>query len=101
MDQKILEHHLQFSTFTDPGCYKVFLQSLPDGVKDLGNLISHQIIHRETLKEGNTNANWDKRYGDMDEFPWYRLRSEDGVLTNAVSMVAELWRLDKSGFLSD
>lgn len=101
MNKKILNHYLEFSTFTTPGCYKEFLKTLPDEVKELGNLISHQIIHRVTLKEGNTNANRDKRYGDMDEYPWYRLRCEDDILTTSVSMIAELLRLDGRGFLTD
>jgi|TARA_B100001964_G_scaffold243241_1_gene320550 hypothetical protein len=99
MDKKIINHYLQFGTFTNPGCYKEFLQNLPDDVKELGNLISHQNIHRVTLKEGNTKANRDKRYGDMNKFPWYRMRCEDEVLPNTVSMVAELLRLDDRGFL--
>ena len=99
MDKKILNHYLEFSTFTNPGCYKEFLQNLPDDVKELGNLISHQIIHSVTLKEGNTEANRDMRYGDMDEYPLYRLRCEDDILPTAVSMIAELLRLDNNGFL--
>lgn len=101
MDKKILEHYLQFGVFSNPGCYKEFLKKLPDDVKELGNLISHQIVHRVTLKQGNTKANRDKRYGDMNEYPWYRLRCEDGVLTNTVAMVAELLRLDDRGFMPD
>lgn len=98
MDKKVLNHYLQFGTFTYPGCYKEFLQSLPDDVKELGNLISHQIVHRVTLKEGNTKANRDLRYGDMKKYPWYRLRCEDEILPSTVSMVAELLRLDDRGF---
>ncbi|OGY55550.1 MAG: hypothetical protein A2912_00555 [Candidatus Buchananbacteria bacterium RIFCSPLOWO2_01_FULL_40_23b] len=101
MDKKILNHYLQFGTFTNPGCYKEFLQNLPNDVKELGNLISHQIIHRVTLKDGNTNANKDLRYGDMKKYPWHRLRCEDDVLPTAVSMIAELLRLDDRGFLPD
>ncbi len=101
MDKKILDHYLEFGTFTNPGYYKEFLQSLPDDVKELGNLISHQIVHRVTLKEGNTKANRDLRYGDMTKYPWYRLRCEDDVLTTTVSMIAELLRLDDRGFLPD
>ena len=101
MDKKIINHYLKFSTFTNPGYYKKFLQSLPNDVKELGYMISHQIIHRVTLKEGNTKANKDMRYGDMNKYPWYRLRCEDDVLPTAVSMVAELLRLDDRGFLAD
>lgn len=101
MNKKVLNHYLEFSTFTNPGCYKEFLKNLPQNVKELGNLISHQIIHRATLKEGNTRANRDLRYGDMKKYPWHRLRCEDDILTTTVSMVAELLRLDNRGFLSD
>ena len=101
MDKKILNHYLQFGTFTNPGYYKEFLKNLPDDVKELGNLISHQIIHRVTLKEGNTKANRDLRYGDMKKYPWHRLRCEDDVLPTAVSMIAELLRFDDRGFLPD
>ncbi|PID99508.1 hypothetical protein CSA80_01980 [Candidatus Saccharibacteria bacterium] len=101
MNNKILNRYLEFSTFTNPGCYKEFLQNLPDDVEELGDLISHQIIHRVTLKDGNTKANADLRYGDMNTFPWYRLRCEDDVLTTAVSMIAELLRLDDKGFEKD
>lgn len=101
MHPKILNHYLNFSIFTNPGAYKEFLQKLPDDVKELGNLISHQIIHRVTLKEGNTKANRDLRYGDMEKYPWYRLRCDDDVLPTAVSMIAELLRLDDRGFLPD
>jgi hypothetical protein len=98
MEDKILKHYLEFSTFTNPGYYKTFLQSLPDDIGEIGNLVCHQIIHRVILKNGNTGANSDLRYGDMNLFPWYRLRCEDDILPNAVSMIAELLRLDDSGF---
>ena len=101
MDKKILNHYLQFGAFTNPGCYKIFLQNLPNDIKELGNLISHQIIHRVTLKEGNAKANRDLRYGDMKKYPWHRLRCEDDVLPTAVSMIAELLRFDDRGFLPD
>lgn len=101
MDKKILDHYLEFGTFTNPGFYKEFFQNLPDDIRELGNLISHQIIHRVTLKDGNTKANRDLRYGDITQYPWYRLRCEDEILTTVVSIVAELLRLDDRGFLPD
>lgn len=94
-------HYLQFSTFTNPGCYKEFLQTLPDDIKELGNLISHQIVHRVTLKEGNTKANRNLRYGDMKNYPWHRLRCEDDIFPTAISMIGELIRLDDRGFIPD
>jgi hypothetical protein len=97
MEKYILDHYCRFTTFTNPGCYKELLQDLPDDIKELGNLISHQVIHRKILKAGNKNANKDLIYGDMEKYPWYRLRCDDDVLPTAVSIVAELIRLDGSG----
>jgi len=99
MDKNILQHYLEFGVFTNPGCYKEYFQSLPNDIKELSKLICHQVIHRVTLKEGNTKANRDMRYGDMGKYPWHRLRCEDDVLPTAVSMIAELLRLDDRGFL--
>lgn len=101
MERKILDHYLRCGTFTNPGEYRALFASLPDTVRGLSALVSHQIIHRITLQEGNTNANADKRYGDMDLFPWHRLRCDDDVLTTAVAMTAELLRLDARGFVPD
>ena len=98
MEKKILDHYLKFSAYTNPGCYEQMLIKLPNEIKKLGNLIAHQIIHRVTLKDGNTNANKDLRYGNMNKFPKFRLRCEDDILPNAISMIAELLRLDSTGF---
>ncbi len=101
MKEKILNHYLQFSTYTNPGCYVDFLKSLPDDISELGNLITHQVIHRVTLKNGNTNANSDKKYGDMDRYPCHRLRCHDDVFLTSLAMVGKLLRLDEKGFKKD
>lgn len=98
MNKKILQHYLEFGTFTNPGLYKDYFKTLPTDVKKLGNLISNQIIHRVTLKDGNTKANKDLRYGDMTKYPWYKLRCDDDVLTTVTAMTAELFRLNEEGF---
>ena len=72
---------------------------MPDNIPELAILICSQVIHRITLKEGNTNANQSLLYGDMTRFPWYRMRCEDDILQTAVSMTAELFRLDNRGFV--
>lgn len=97
----MLNHYLQFSTYTNPGCYLDILKSLPDDIYELGRLVCHQVIHRVTLKDGNTNANSDKKYGDMEKYPWYKLRCDDDVLLTTLSMVGELFRLDNRGFKED
>ena len=80
MKKDILDHYLKFSLFTDPGCYKSLLKKIPDDIRKIGSLIRKQIIHRVTLRYGNTGSNEDFRYGDMDKIPWWRLRCEDDIL---------------------
>jgi len=101
MNKNILDHHLATSVYTYAGNYKDYFKSLPDNISELGKLICSQIIHRVTLKEGNTNANVSLIYGDMTKFPWYRMRCEDDILQTAVSMTAELFRLDNKGFIPE
>lgn len=101
MDKKILDFYLQFSQYTNPGCYKKILEkSLPNDVCEIGLLVRKQIIHRVTLKNGNTGSNSDLRYGDMRKVPWYR-QAEDDIFTTASSMLSELFRRDRRGFTLD
>jgi hypothetical protein len=99
MNHKILRHHLITSVYTYAGNYGDYFKSLPDDVPELCRLICSQIIHRITLKEGNTNLNLSLLYGDMTKFPWYRMRCEDDILQTAVAMTAELFRLNSNGFV--
>lgn len=101
MTEKLRAHYLAFGPFTYPGLYKEYFRSLPDDPSELGHLISHQIIHRVTLKEGNRNANHDLRYGDMTRWPWYRSECQDDIYLTAPSMAAGLFRLDQRGFVPD
>ena len=101
MKEHILEHYRKAGTFTYAGAYKGYFQSLPDDIARLGRLICSQVIHRVTLKEGNTNANGALLYGDMNRYPWYRMRCEDDVLLTAPALTAELFRMDERGFVRD
>ncbi len=101
MSSKILDFYLQFSQYTDPGPYKKLLQrSLPNNVREIGLLVRKQLIHRMTLKNGNTGSNKDLRYGDMTKVPWYR-QPEDDVFITTSSMLAELFRRDRRGLTLD
>lgn len=101
MTETIKRHYLEFGDFTYPGLYAEYFRSLPDSPRELGDLISHQIIHRVTLAEGNKNANFDLRYGDMNRWPWYRSPCEDDIYLTAPAMAAGLFRLDERGFVPD
>ncbi len=98
MNQKILDHYLEFSQYTDPGLYKNLLKKLPNKIEEIGLLTRKQIIHRNTLKNGNTGSNEDMRYGNMAEVPWHR-QCEDDIFTTAAAMIAELCRRDNHGFV--
>lgn len=101
MNPKIINHYLEFSQYTNPGPYLENLKkTLPDNVRDIGLLVRKQLIHKMTLKNGNTGSNADLRYGDMTKVPWYR-QSEDDVFPTAVSMLAELYRRDPRGLILD
>jgi hypothetical protein len=101
MNQKIINHYLQFGLFTNPSLFKGKLASdLPDDIKKLGLLVRKQCIHRVTLRNGNTGTNKDIRYGDMTKVPWFR-QCEDDNLPSASAMLAELYRRDMRGFVID
>lgn len=101
MNQKVLKHYLEFSTYTNPGLYKEKLKNdLPDGIQDIGLLVRKNIIHRKTLAAGNTGANADLKFGDIKQVPWYR-QPEDDILVTAAAMLAELYRRDPRGFVLD
>ena len=101
LKENLRKHFLSTGPYTYSGLYQEYFKSLPDDPKELGELVSHQIVHRVTLREGNTNANADLRYGDMTEYPWHRHRCEDDLFLTAPAMAAELFRLDQRGFVPD
>lgn len=101
MEKYILEHYKNTGTFTYAGGYGDYFRSLPDEIPVLGRLVCGQVIHRVTLVEGNTNANQGLLYGDMNRYPWYRMRCEDDILLTAPALTAELFRMDERGFVKD
>lgn len=101
MNKKTLDHFLQFSTYTYPGCYEQKLRDdLPNDIREIGILVRKNIIHRSTLAMGNVGTNSDLRFGDMTKVPWYR-QPEDDVLMTAGAMLTELYRRDERGFVMD
>lgn len=101
MNDKILKHFLSFSTFTYPGLYQDKLKNgLPDDIREIGFLVRKNIIHRTTLATGNTGTNANLRFGDMTKVPWWR-QPEDDILVTAAAMLAEIYRRDERGFISD
>ena len=101
LQERVLDHYRRTGTYTYAGAYAEAFRALPDELPKLGRLVCGQIIHRVTLREGNTNANRDLLYGDMNRFPWQRMRCEDDLFLTAPAMAAELFRLDGRGFTPD
>ncbi len=96
MQQKTLDHYLEYGLFTYPGLYESYLKTLPGDVRELGALLRKNFIHRTTLDAGNIGTNADLKYGDMTKAPWYRQAEDDNLATTA-AMLAELFRRDPQG----
>jgi len=96
MDTRILGHYRQYGLFTYPGLYEDYLKTLPDDVKELGELLRKNFLHRTTLEAGNVGTNADLKYGDMTKMPWWR-QSEDDNLVTTTAMLAEFFRRDPKG----
>jgi len=76
------------------------LLELPDDIKEIGRIVRSSLIHRTTLRDGNTGTNADKKYGDMTKIPWHQ-QCQDDYLVTASAMLAELFRKDSRGLLKD
>lgn len=86
MDRRILEHYRETGPFTYAGAYGECFRSLPDDIPALGRLVCGQVIHRVTLAQGNRNANATLLYGDMERYPWHRMRCEDDLFPTAAAI---------------
>jgi len=60
----------------------------------------HRFFDRTTLVAGNVGTNKDKKFGDMTKVSWHT-QPEDDILITAGAMLAELYRRDKRGLISD
>lgn len=96
MNKMVLDHYLKYGLFTYPGLYEDYLKTLPDDIKELGELLRKNFLHRTTLDAGNIGTNYDMKYGDMTKMPWWR-QAEDDNLTTAAAMLAEFLRRDQNG----
>lgn len=100
MNQQVLEFYLQYSRFTYPGLYQSYLKTLPNDITKIGYLVRKQLIHRTTLRDGNTGTNANLEYGDMTKIPWHQ-QPEDDYFITASSILAELFRRDERGLVAD
>lgn len=101
MDQKILDHYLQFSIYTNPGLYlDTLAKSLPDDIRNLGLLIRSQIIHQVTLKNYEFASDEELEQGLQNKIPWHR-QPDEAILPTTAAILAELYRRDARGFVDD
>ncbi len=94
MDQKVLNHYLQTSEFTELGFFKGFVQALPDDIDELCLLQRYQTIHPVVLLNPDTRMDCVGFWGNLGEIPLSRLNFEEDYFPTALGMFAELLRLN-------
>ncbi len=92
----IQDFYLQTSEFTELGLYRDFVRGLPDDINELCLLQRLQTIHPVGLLNPETRMERDGFWGDLSTVPLTRLDFEEDVFPTALSMFAELLRLDPS-----
>jgi hypothetical protein len=75
-------------------------RDLPTDIGQLGRLVKQQVIHSMVLSTAREGAELNPVYGNIRAVPWYR-QSEDDYFPTAAAMLAELYRRDSRGFVSD
>ena len=100
MNQKILDQYLEFSQYTNPGLYKDMLRNLPDKIEDLGLLVRKQLIHRLDLDNANNVSGANLGFDNAAKVPWHR-QCEDDNFPTVPAILAELYRRDGAGFITD
>jgi hypothetical protein len=101
LNDRVLSHYLEFGLFTYPALYRENLAgTLPDNVRQIGQLVKAQIIHQVSLKNYEVASTEELEQGTTTKIPWFR-QPEDANLTTAAAMLAELYRRDERGFVRD
>jgi hypothetical protein len=94
MQDKIIQFYKQTSPFTELGLYKDFAKNLPDDINELCELQRYQTIHPVGLLNPETRMDTEGFWGNLSEIPLTRLNFEEDWFPNAISMFAELLRLN-------
>lgn len=97
MQKELFQHYTKTGTYTYSGPYRDYFRMLPDEIKDIGNLVCGQVIHPITLHQ--CEPEMFLLYGDLRNYPKYRMLNEDDVFQTAAAMTAELFRMDERGFI--
>ncbi len=98
MKKEMYQRYLETSIYTDVGIYKEFVLSLPDNIPSIGMLVCDQITHPSMYFTEPSPYLEDTYYGKFASYPKHRFKNEDELYITAVSMIAGILRLDKTGF---
>lgn len=98
MKKEMYQRYLETSAYTDVGIYKEFVLSLPDDIPSIGMLVCDQITHPSMYFTEPSPYLEDTYYGKFASYPKHRFKNEDELYITAVSMIAGILRLDKTGF---
>lgn len=98
MKKEIYQRYLETSIYTDVGIYKEFVLSLPDDIPSIGMLVCDQITHPSMYFTEPSPYLEDTYYGKFASYPKHCFKNEDELYITAVSMIAGILRLDKTGF---
>jgi len=86
MQKELFNHFTKTGTYTYAGPYRDYFISLPDEIKKLGDLVCGQFIHPITLHQ--CDPAMFHLYGDLRDYPKYRMVNEDDVFQTTVAMTA-------------
>ncbi len=98
MKKEMYQRYLETSVYTDVGIYKEFVLLLPDDIPSIGMLVCDQITHPSMYFTEPSPYLEDTYYGKFASYPKHRFKNEDELYITAVSMIAGILRLDKTGF---
>ena len=98
MKEEIYQRYLETSIYTDVGIYRDFILSLPNDIPAIGMLVCDQITHPFMYFTEPSPYLEDTYYGKFTSYPKHRFKNEDELYITAISMIAGILRLDKTGF---
>lgn len=98
MKKEIYQRYLETSIYTDVGIYRDFILSLPNDIPAIGMLVCDQITHPSMYFTEPSPYLEDTYYGKFTSYPKHRFKNEDELYITAISMIAGILRLDKTGF---
>lgn len=85
--QYVLEKHLRFSQYTDPGNYADLYDELPESFNELSILVKKQLIHPFDVEKYKDEIPEDRKFEDRD-FPTVSLMLEELLIRDKNGIVA-------------